>query len=332
MPALDDKLKEICRQIRKGVAPPKETVRTFLSWFGSARRGYQVVRWIRSTLETHKLATDPDFEYAYIDGHIAFIPATNSSAEALGSGASDPTYRVGRLQPANVAPVTVKPDNTLQQVVTLMLTRDFSQVPVMTGARDVKGVVSWKTIGSRLALKKPCSVARDCMEPAQIISSEESLFSAISVIAAHDYVLVKATDQQITGIITASDFNEQFRKLAEPFLLVGEIENGIRRMLHGKFTVPELKAATAGEDDGREIDGVADLTFGEYIRLIEQEKQWKKLKLEIDRTEFVKRLDKIREIRNDVMHFDPDGLDDDALSTLREFAQFLRRLRDVGAM
>lgn len=337
MATVDDKLKEICRQIRKGVAPPKETVRTFLSWFGSARRGYRVVKWIRSTLELHKLATDPDFEYAYIDGHIAFIPAESSSAQGaptgtLSIGASDPTYRVGRLQPANAAPVAVKPDNTLQQVVTLMLTRDFSQVPVMTGTREVKGVVSWKTIGSRLALKKPCSVARDCMEPAQIISSEESLFSAISVIAAHDYVLVKAADQQITGIITASDFNEQFRKLAEPFLLVGEIENGIRRMLHGKFTVPELRAAKVAEDDGREIEGVADLTFGEYIRLIEQEKQWKKLKLEIDRVEFVKRLDKIREIRNDVMHFDPDGLDDEALSTLREFAQFLRRLREVGAM
>ena len=46
----------------------------------------------------------------------------------------------------------------------------------------------------------------------------------------------------------------------------------------------------------------------------------------------LKRLEKIREIRNDVMHFDPDGLEDEDLNTLREFAQFLKRLRDVGAM
>ena len=213
-----------------------------------------------------------------------------------------------------------------------MLTNDFSQIPVMSGTRDVKGIVSWKTIGSRLALQKPCAVARDCMEPAQVISSEESLFSAISAIAAHDYVMIRGTDQQITGIITASDFNEQFRKLAEPFLLVGEIENGVRRMLHGKFSVTELKAAKFPDDNGREVEGVADLTFGEYLRLIESEKQWKKLKLEIDRVEFIKRLDKIREIRNDVMHFDPDGLEENDLITLREFAQFLKRLRDVGAM
>src|SRR5947208_7399235 len=122
MATADDKLKAICEQIKKGVAPPKETVRTFLSWFGSARRGYRVVKWIRSTLDSYKLATDPDFEYAYIDGYIAFVHAEGGSAsgasvEALSTGAPDPTYRVGRLQPANAAPSTVKPDSTLQQVV-----------------------------------------------------------------------------------------------------------------------------------------------------------------------------------------------------------------------
>jgi hypothetical protein len=55
------------------------------------------------------------------------------------------------------------------------------------------------------------------------------------------------------------------------------------------------------------------------------------VKLEIDRVEFVKRLHEVREIRNDVMHFDPDGLDEGDLKNLREFAQFLKRLRDVGA-
>ena len=338
MATADEKLKNICDQLKKGVVPPRETVRAFLLWFGVGRRGARVIRRIRHTLASHSLRTDPDFEFAYIDGYIGFTPAeTNDKGGKSGVAdptfaAADPTYRVGRLQSANLPPLAVKPDSTLPQIVTLMLTNDFSQMPVITGSRDVKGVVSWKTIGSRLALQKSCTTARDCMEPAHIISSEESLFSAISMIAAHDYVLVRATDQQITGIITASDFNEQFRKLAEPFLLVGEIENGVRRMLRGKFTVTELKAAKFPEDTQREVEGVADLTFGEYLRLLESEKQWKKLKLEIDRVEFIKRLEKIREIRNDVMHFDPDGLEDEDLNTLREFAQFLKRLRDVGAM
>lgn len=245
--------------------------------------------------------------------------------------APDPTYRISSLASANRAPVCVAPDATLQQVTTLMMSNDFSQLPVLTGTRDVKGIVGWKTIGTRLALKRPIATAKDCMEDAIVLASSEPLFSAISIIAAHDYVLIQTQDKTICGIVTASDLNEQFRLLAEPFLLVGEIENGVRRLLHGKFTQPELNAAKAPGDDSRQIDTPADLTFGEYIRLVDGPESWKKLRVEIDRATFVTQLNRVRDIRNDVMHFDPDGLDDD-LKFLREFAQFLKRLRDVGVI
>lgn len=213
-----------------------------------------------------------------------------------------------------------------------MMLNNFSQLPVMTGPRDIKGVVSWKTIGHRLALKRTCHHVRDCLGQAVVISIEESLFPAISMIASHDYVLVQAKNKTICGIVTASDLNEQFRILAEPFLLVGEIESGVRRVLHGKFTVKELEEAKPPGDDARTIESPSDLAFGEYIRLIENDKRWKKLRLELDRNEFVARLIRVKDIRNDVMHFDPDGLDSEDLTFLREFAQFLKTLRDVGAV
>jgi CBS domain-containing protein len=281
------------------------------------------------------LATSPDFEYTWLDGTIEFIVAPPDGAAAPaqpGAAAADPTFRIGRLDAANRAPVSVKPDASLQQAVTIMLTNDFSQLPVMTGPRDLKGIISWKTIGSRLALKRPCPHVRDAMEPAQVVSMNESLFDAIARIASHDYVLVQAEDKTYPGIVTASDYNAQFQSLAEPFLLVGEIENGLRRILHQKFTLKELEEATAPGEDGRVIESPSDLTFGEYIRLIEPEKRWKKLRIEIDRVEFLERLNRVREVRNDVMHFDPDGLDPVDLVFLREFAQFLKRLRDVGAV
>lgn len=333
MAQFEEKLTVIAEQLKKGVVPPKESVRALLLWFGAERRGYRVIRRVRSALRHHGVATSPDFEWAYIDGQITFIKAPPEAQAEQGvadDSAPDPTYRINRLGSANRVPTSVSPDSSLQQVATVMMSNDFSQVPVMTGQRDVKGIVTWKTIGTRLALKKPIATAKDCMEDTKIVSAVEPLFSAISIIAAHDYVLVQAQDKTICGIVTASDLNEQFRLLAEPFLLVGEIENGVRRLLHGKFTLAELNAAKAPGDDGRQIDTPADLTFGEYIRLVESDENWKKLKVEIDRVTFVEQLNRVRDIRNDVMHFDPDGLDDDDLIFLREFAQFLKRLRDVG--
>lgn len=333
MSAYDEKLKAIAAQLKKGIAPPKESVRTFLLWFGAERRGYRVVRLVRGALRRHGLATSPDFEWAYIDGQIAFIkapPDTQAQQGVADDSALDPTYRISRLGSANQVPTSVAPDASLQQVTTVMMSNDFSQVPVMTGPRDVKGVVTWKTIGMRLALKKTITTAKDCMEDTKVISAGEPLFSAISAIAAHDYILVQAQDKTICGIVTTTDLNEQFRLLAEPFLLVGEIENGVRRLLHGKFTLLELNASKVPGDDGRQIDTPADLTFGEYIRLVESEENWKKLKAEIDRATFVAKLNRVRDIRNDVMHFDPDGLEDDDLIFLREFAQYLKCLRDIG--
>ncbi|MBZ0143570.1 MAG: hypothetical protein K8F56_08310 [Rhodocyclaceae bacterium] len=334
MAQFEEKLTAVAEQLKKGVVPPKESVRAFLLWFDAERRGYRVIRRIRGALRRYSVATSPDFEWAYIDGQITFIKAPPEAQAPQGvadDSAPDPTYRIGRLGSANRVPTHVAPDASLQQVTTVMMSNDFSQVPVMTGPRDVKGIVTWKTIGMRLALKKPVATAKECMEEAKVVAATEPLFSAISIIATHDYTLVQAQDKTICGIVTASDLNEQFRLLAEPFLLVGEIENGVRRLLHGKFTLAELNSAKVPGDDGRQIDTPADLNFGEYIRLVEKEENWKKLKVEIDRVTFVAQLNRVRDIRNDVMHFDPDGLDDADLVFLREFAQFLKRLRDAGA-
>ena len=57
---------------------------------------------------------------------------------------------------------------------------------------------------------------------------------------------------------------------------------------------------------------------------MENPDRWKKIKLAIDRATFVDQLNRVRDSRNDVMHFDPDGLDDDDLTFLRDFSRFLK--------
>jgi hypothetical protein len=321
-----DRLAAISSKIKKGVAGPTETVRTLLSWFGAERRGYWVVKTINKALNENDLVTEPSFESTWIDGPITFVRKPKKQAE---DAPLDPTFRLGRLEAANKQVISVKPNDSLDKAITLMLTNDFSQLPVMTGPRDVKGVVTWKTIGSRLALSKPCVQCRDFMEPAQILSEEVSLLDAVDIIANHDYALVQKSDKLIGGLVTASDFSSQFRTMSKPFLLVGEIENGIRHLLHGKFNNKELQAARVESDATRTVNGPSDLTFGEYVRLLESDTNWKKLGVQIDRVEFIKQLDRVRAIRNDVMHFDPDGLDPDDKKFLTEFAQFLKRLREI---
>ena len=326
MPSARERLKKIADQINNGVVPPSVTVREFLWWFGAERRGYNVVWNIRQTLAQVGVKTNPDFDYEYIDAGITFVAAGTESQTA------DLTYRIGTLESANRKPISVKPDDSLEKATTLMLFHEFSQLPVMPNERDVKGVVSWKSIGSRLALGSKFDFVRQCLDSPQVIQADASLFSAIDIIAEHDFVLIRGPDQTISGIVTASDLAQQFRQLAEPFLLIGEIENHVRRLIRGKFTVEELSKVKDDEDEGRSIDRVEDLTFGEYIRLFENSARWKKLNLPIDRRVFVKRLDEVRKIRNDVAHFDPDGLSEGNLKTLRDFSRFMQDLSKMGIM
>ena len=358
MAPLPERLKEIEGLARKGETP-KSTPRELLAWFDAQRRGVWIVHQIRKALEDLHLATVPDFQSAYIDEPIAFClarkepstgsaeaqptdgrpPATGDTPEpgAVPPGVScvgisaDPTHRIGRLASANRAPAYVSPDAALREAVTLMLAKDFSQLPVMTSLREVKGMISWRSIGSRFSMGSDGQAVRDFMEEHREVTKETSMFEAIALISKHDCVLVRDAEKRICGIVTTADLSDQFGQLSEPFLILGDIENCIRSFLDGRFTVEELGSVRDEGDTEREIGSVHDLTFGEYLRLIENPDRWDKLCLHVHRKVFTKQLDRVRVIRNEVVHFDPDGIAPDDLQTLREFAAFLHRLHRLGA-
>jgi predicted transcriptional regulator len=335
-----NKIADALRQ-KKPVEPV--TVRDFLWWFGAQRRGPNVVQFIRRELQEAGLDTYPPFEGLWLDAPLNLIlleteeelaaEVQNDVHEAqsepfLNWITRDPTYRISKLAAANQKVVSVTPDDPISKVVTLLLARDFSQLPVMTSERSVRGMVSWKTIGSRLALGNEVKFARDCMEDHHEIRDRQSIFELIPIIQAFNYVLVRAEDQTISGIITSSDLSSQFHTLSEPFLLLSEIENLIRKMIAGRFTIADYNEAK-DPGDQREIKTVDDLTFGGYLRLLQHPENWPRVRLPIDRVVFCKDLDDVRVIRNNVTHFDPDGITRLELEKLRDFKAFLSNLEKV---
>jgi hypothetical protein len=334
-----EELKNIAERVHAGVSE-RHTPRELLKWYGYERRGRFIIWAIRNDFEALKLHTQPDIEYAYIDGELIFEPlvqqasaqvsaktiAEETQAILVTSEHEDPTQRIGRLPSANAHPLSVNPNSTLAEAVTLMILNDYSQLPVMHGERTLKGVVTWQSIGTRLALGRSCVSVQDCLEDALVMESSVSLFSAIPAIVERGFVLVRDGQNTISGIVTTTDLSLQFRQLAEPFLLLGEIEKHLRRLSDGKFSAEEVQAAKDPNDTSREIGNLSDLTFGEHIRLLENSERWAALRLNIDRGTFVKHLNEVRDIRNDVMHFDPDGTAPSELEKLRQFVRLLGAL------
>ena len=318
---LRDLANRMQREIKADAAPSVEkiTVRQFLERFGYHRRRQRVVGEIREKLEGFGLRTSPDFEYEYIDDEICIeldSPAQNRNP-------ADPTVRIGILKAAHSVPISVKPDDLLVTAISQMRMNDYSQLPVMTTETVVKGVVSWRSIGVARANGSNPQTVKECVEKEHEVEINTLLADATESICKHGYVLVRGEKNQITGIVTGEDLAVQFKKLAHPFLLVGEIEHHLRNLIRGMFTVDELAEASEGT---KTVKGPDDLSFGDYGKLLEKPESWARLGLDIDRKVFVARLEKIRGIRNEVMHFSPDDHEFENIELLERSARFLREL------
>lgn len=333
------RLEDLSRKLRQGsqvnLQPSEDrvTVREFLSWFGYQRRRPRIVNLIRDKLAELELQTSPDFQTAFIDSEVRIIRTPKGDDESpTASDLEDPTVRVGELVAANHRPISVHPDKPMSVATTLMHFNDYSQLPVMVNTRDVRGVISWKSIGSRLALGRKCQFVRECMDPAKEISIGAPLFDAIEDISEYGYILVRGDNREITGIVTSSDVAQQFMQLAGPFLVIGEIEGHLRRLVQSKFAESDFDKLRTRHEGLGDISGPDDLTLGDYCQLLQDSERWGRLGLEIDRATFVKHLDSVRSIRNDVMHFDPDGLEQDEKTMLDDLARLFRELVRMDAI
>ena len=139
-------------------------------------------------------------------------------------------------------------------------------------------------------------------------------------------MFVQGQDRTISGIVTTADLSEEFARRATPFFLIGEIERRLRRVVDRIFLGEELSSIRDPEDSDRSVVSAEDLTIGEYARLFEQPDRWERTGWRVDRRVFVEALSKVRELRNDVMHFSPDPLDEEQFEELRRFIRWLKIL------
>ena len=101
----------------------------------------------------------------------------------------------------------------------------------------------------------------------------------------------------------------------------------LRKLIARTFSLDEVH--TLCDPDGkRSIDSYDKVEMGDYQRTLENPDLCKKLRWPLDRATFIKRLDERRLIRNNVMHFNPEPGDPQAVYELRFM---LKLLRDFGS-
>ncbi|WP_114752021.1 CBS domain-containing protein [Pleomorphovibrio marinus] len=320
--------KELSQKIHKSLDSVELTPKELLAYFGVTTRRTNVMWWVDRALKENDLQTIPSYKSGWIHAKIELTTEKIINKKKQEKEIDTIIPRVKLLEAANTKPTYITKSDTIEKAMTIMMENDYSQLPVMNSqsAKQVDGMISWHSIGWKKALGKNQKTVSDFMNKGcTIINDTCPLLDAVEIVQKNEVVLIRDKSQSICGLVTITDIAEKFYALAEPFFIIGQIEAAIREILDDKFSVEELQKVKYGEDN-REIQTISDLTFSEYIQLMRQDENWQKLKLPLDKDELTKRLDNIRLIRNDVMHFNTDNIDDEQKYMLRKTALFLREI------
>lgn len=107
-------------------------------------------------------------------------------------------------------------------------------------------------------------------------------------------------------------------------MLIGDLDRMLRRVISERLDLAEVIALCDG-DGRRALSSFDKLSYGDYQQVLSNPKQWEKLNWRLDRKAFTDRLDELREVRNELMHFnDKDKVGDAAIPMLRNMIEVLR--------
>ena len=325
-----DFLKQLRTEASNG-APRELSVRGLLAAWGAVARSGNVDTLIEDDLANYGLTTVPNFRKVALETPV-LVTMISQLAESDDDAPEfaiegdderpDTGLTVGNLPSALQGVESVSPQSTFEEAITKMLLNDYSQLAVLAGLSNLRGAISWKSIAQARHLNHDASLA-DAIVPAEPVRYDTELIDVLQRLYEDDFVFVRGPQGRISGIVTAADVVLAYGDMSMPFLLVGQIDVLLRRLI--TRTVPiDLVIAACDPDGSRGITGFDDLTVGDYQRTLESGEVWARLRWPIDRSIFIKRLDEIRRYRNDIMHFDPDPLSQRAVVALRNFSAFLK--------
>jgi predicted transcriptional regulator len=344
--ARQDEFLQSARQAAESGSPRRMSVRELIGIWGARGRDFGINEQVAADLGNHGMATEPDFRAVTLDDTVAVVLTTHMADDhtstspaddvstvvatpsqlnvAVGEeqGALDHGLTIGNLPSASREVCSVAPDATLDEAITLMLTEDFSQLAVMTGPRELKGAVSWKSI-AKARNANPGATLSAAMVNADAVLYTADLIDMLPTIQQQEFVFVRGADRSITGIVTLEDVVEVYGQMASPFFVIGRIDQRLRRIIEAAFTMNTV-TPLIDPDCRRDINTYDQLTMGDYQRILENPDCWAKLGWPLHRKSFCARLDAIAKIRNNIMHFNNDPLPDDVISMLQNFVNLLQ--------
>jgi CBS domain-containing protein len=322
---------------RAAATPVSLSVRDLLTIWGYRARTYESVARINRDLSGAGLCCEPDLEVAPSGSAVQVRLAIPADKPDTGEGLEDDDTTEGTDEPLQLPPVallvkhipsaiagvvSVSPEDSLGKAQALMTAQGYSQLAVMSNDWDLRGAVSWQSVAKASLIHPHITLKQATMPLPAVVHADDDLLGQIDVIYRNDFVFVRQSDGQISGIVTTADLTLRFRDLTIPFFELGEIERRLRRCISQVFSAEQLRAATGN----KKLKSADDMVFGEYIRLLNNDVRWREIGwTKYECATFIEYLEEARKVRNRIMHFGEELSAADA-AALTHCLNFIRAL------
>jgi CBS domain-containing protein len=235
--------------------------------------------------------------------------------------ARDVLQQVTTADPTN--PETIASTASIQTALERMFELNYSQLPVEESG-EIIGAISHRSI-SRVVKsfdnpdinQQPVGIA---VESPEFVDTDRDIYDLFETLAQDDYVLI-GTPEKLEGIMTRYDVFTFLEDQVRPFLLIGEIEESLRRLFDHEYDDIENQIHTTFSDRAENDDSyeppeqLQDFNFWEYQTFIST--NWGDLQsyFDADRDLVVTMIEDLAAIRHALFHFrkEADSVDRDLI-------------------
>jgi predicted transcriptional regulator len=269
-----------------------------------------------------------------------------TAANLAAASITDLFHRINRVLPENQLVLTVPGEMIASEALKLLRQNHFSQVPVVV-AGEVLGMFTYRSFAdtvlaavtsksSKIALQN--LTVEECLEKAEFARVTDEFESWFDSLDAHNAVLVGEA-HRLQGIVTPMDVLRYLYEVASPFVLVAEMELGLRALMRRAVTDEKLaecaKASLSTLYAAERLPTtLEDMTFHDYVQIIGDGRHWPLFEpvFRSTRERTRAKLEEISGLRNDVFHFRKPSVEDhERLGAFRDWVLTRARAADARA-
>ncbi len=229
----------------------------------------------------------------------------------------------GKAAPRGV--ISIKTPDEVSKAKAELIKHNISQLVVFSETNALVGIISWASIGK---ITPTPEIVSECVVDISDVklSLDADFRDAIKIVKEYGAVVVVDELDKLVGLITGSDIAEQYQILAEPFVLLGDIEESLRLILLSQSSEAKIIEFVMKDSKyDRKVENIKRLTFWDLIYFLQNKEHWAEINCfrDISRKDFCGFLQDANTTRNEIFHFRKTKFDNSTLDTLKSVREQL---------